>query len=224
MTSSQLTSPAIATPKRARSEVQKHARRTAILAGAARHLVEVGFDKFSMAKLASSIGLAKGTLYIYFKTREEVLLALFDEKFATWASDLKAQLKPGLTNQAFCSAFLQTAVAQPAFIPLLLRLSAVIEHNISVNVLISSKRVMQRQLEALSEDVANCLSLSKTESIEVLMGLAPLLIGTAQHDLAPNLDRTPLPTDVRAFVDSFATEELFSRNACRIISSIRDGR
>lgn len=176
-----------------------------------------------MGQLANSVGLAKGTLYLYFKTREEVLLALFEDNFSTWVSRFQDQLNPDLSDEAFCTLFLKTALCQPVFITLLLHLSAVIEHNISVNALISSKRHMRAQMDALSDDIAKALGLTKTQSIDVLMGLAPLLVGTAQHNLAPSMDRTPLPTDVREFITSFETEALFTRNAHRIISGIRAG-
>ena len=41
---------------------------------------EGGFEAFSMAKLAKLTGVVKGTLYLYFETREEVFLVLYNQK------------------------------------------------------------------------------------------------------------------------------------------------
>ena len=43
-----------------------------------------GFDAFTMNKLVSAADLAKGTLYLYFTTREELLLALYTDLHDGW--------------------------------------------------------------------------------------------------------------------------------------------
>ena len=58
--------------KRARSDEQKLFRRQQIMTAATELFHDVGYDGFSMALLADRAGVVKGTLYLYFKTREEV--------------------------------------------------------------------------------------------------------------------------------------------------------
>ena len=62
---------------RARSDDAKQVRRQFILATAEQLLRHDGFDAFTMNKLSSAADLAKGTLYLYFATREELMLALY---------------------------------------------------------------------------------------------------------------------------------------------------
>ncbi len=62
--------------RRARTQEQKNLRRLEILDAAEKHFHEVGYEAFSMASLAKLAGVVKGTLYLYFKTREEVFLTL----------------------------------------------------------------------------------------------------------------------------------------------------
>ena len=66
---------------RARTQDQKHFRRQQILDAAKMHFEDVGYESFSMANLAKLAGVAKGTLYLYFATREEVFLALYAKPF-----------------------------------------------------------------------------------------------------------------------------------------------
>ena len=63
--------------KRARTDEQKSLRRQSILDAAESLFREGGFEAFSMAKLAKLTGVVKGTLYLYFETREEVFLVLY---------------------------------------------------------------------------------------------------------------------------------------------------
>ena len=61
---------------------------------------EVSYAGFSMADVAARAGVAKGTLYLYFKTKEELLLALADSgallryAAAARAGDLRALATP----------------------------------------------------------------------------------------------------------------------------------
>ena len=59
--------------KRARTDEQKLLRRQSILDAAEKLFREGGFESFSMTKLAKLTGVVKGTLYLYFETREEVV-------------------------------------------------------------------------------------------------------------------------------------------------------
>jgi len=64
------------TRTRAVSETEKQERRAAIL-GAAESLVTAhGRAVASVAEVAQHAGVAKGTVYLYFRTREEIFLAL----------------------------------------------------------------------------------------------------------------------------------------------------
>ena len=54
----------VAINQRARTAEQKALRRRAVLEAAETYFLEVGYEAFSMANLAKSIGIAKGTLYL----------------------------------------------------------------------------------------------------------------------------------------------------------------
>ena len=53
--------------KRARTNDEKYFRRTQILDSAELLFEEVGYESFSMANLAKTAGVVKGTLYLYFR-------------------------------------------------------------------------------------------------------------------------------------------------------------
>jgi AcrR family transcriptional regulator len=62
--------------KRARQEHQKLERREAILAAGLALLDELPFQEITMTRIAGRAGVVKGTLYLYFATREELFLEL----------------------------------------------------------------------------------------------------------------------------------------------------
>jgi len=65
-----------AAPKRKRERRPPEVRRAQILDAAARVLVEKGVSAATMADVASEAGVAKGTLYLYFDSKEQLLSGL----------------------------------------------------------------------------------------------------------------------------------------------------
>lgn len=83
------------TTKRARSEAAKQKRREALL-NAADSLVEAApLADVTMAKIAKAAALAKGTCYLYFDTKEELLLALLQRHLGEWFDALESRLSQG---------------------------------------------------------------------------------------------------------------------------------
>lgn len=63
---------------RARTDEAKDERRTAFLMAAMDEFFEKGFDAARVDDIAKRAGLSKGTLYLYFKSKEELFQGLID--------------------------------------------------------------------------------------------------------------------------------------------------
>ncbi len=211
----------VAINQRARSLEQKALRRRAVLQVAETYLIEVGYEAFSMSKLAKKIGLAKGTLYLYFQTREELFLTLYDQSLIRWSQTFIDELSDSMTSKAYSQKLFSTASADGTFLPLLIRLEHMIEHNVAIPRLISSKQVFINQVKTLAKVTAISLRLSEAQAIEVVKTMGVLLIGATQGDQGPSLDHEELPEDVQNLIVSFSSEPLFVKNAVRIIEGIR---
>jgi AcrR family transcriptional regulator len=216
-----LMSSVVAINQRARSTEQKMLRRRAVLEAAEMYFFEVGYEAFSMSKLAKNAGLAKGTLYLYFQTREELFLTLYDQSLLRWSQIFIDDLSDSMTSKAYSQKLFSTASADGTFLPLLIRLEHMIEHNVATPRLISSKQVFIKQVEAIAEATSISLSLSEAQAIEVVKTMGVLLIGASQGDQGPSLDHEDLPKDVQDLIASFSSEPLFIKNAVRIIEGIR---
>jgi AcrR family transcriptional regulator len=208
-------------PARARTQEQKSNRRLEILEAADRHFRQVGFEAFSMGELARCAGVAKGTLYLYFKTREEVLLELYCQQLQGWTTRLLALLETPLDDDAFSRGFLSSARTDPTFLPLISRLDSVIEHNISLEKLVDSKRLMIRLFAQLTPVLERSLNLPEGSGFPALSALSTLLLGACQIDAGPSLENELLPKDVRQLVDSFASDDIFLPSARHILSGVR---
>ena len=210
--------------RRARSVEQKEMRRQAVLAAAESYFLDVGYEAFSMGQLAKRAGVVKGTLYLYFKTREELFLTLYELSLIRWSQVFIGYLGKPLTSGQYAKVLYSSAIADGAFLPLLIRLEHVIEHNVAMGRLINSKRIFIQQVNALADPTASALSLSRAQAIEVIKTMGVLLIGATGADQGPSFNGEELPKDVQELIASFSSEPLFVKNAVRIIEGIRTER
>ncbi|EAW42484.1 probable TetR-family transcriptional regulator [marine gamma proteobacterium HTCC2080] len=211
----------VAINQRARSSEQKALRRHAVLETAEVYFKEVGYEAFSMAQLAKKSGVAKGTLYLYFNTREELFLTLYEQSLVRWSQIFIGSLSDTMTSKTYAQSLYKTTQADGVFLPLLIRLEHVIEHNVAIPRLIESKRVFINQVEAVAAGTSTALRLSTAQATEVVKTMGVLLIGATQTDQSPALDDEDLPADVQYLITSFSSEPLFIKNAARIIEGIR---
>ena len=105
--------------QRARSAEAKRLRRESIVDAAIRLLDRVGHDRVRMDDLAAEAGLAKGTLYLYFKQRSDVFLAVADRSLHEWLASVDAHVRPDLRRRggyALADAFVAPLRGNPEII------------------------------------------------------------------------------------------------------------
>jgi AcrR family transcriptional regulator len=207
--------------RRARSDAEKAERRETILAAAAALLRATGFEGFSMSVLARKSGVAKGTLYLYFETREEVLLALYVETLAAWSRALVAGLRAGMGDDDFVALFQSSAAEDPNFLVLRARLESVIEHNVSIERLVEAKRAMRALLEDLAPRVEATLALPAGVGGKLLVALAAFDLGTEQSRMGPAATGLDLPEDVAEFMLLHTETDVFREVAPMLIAGFR---
>jgi TetR/AcrR family fatty acid metabolism transcriptional regulator len=76
-----------------RSDKKSMDKRAMILDAALRTFVKRGYPETKVAEIASEAGVAEGTIYNYFQSREELLLALFDEKWGMIIDEIRKKIR-----------------------------------------------------------------------------------------------------------------------------------
>jgi AcrR family transcriptional regulator len=202
--------------KRARSDDDKLDRRQTILGVARQAIGESGFDGVTMADLARRAGLAKGTLYLYFRTKEEVFLALFVDALDRFV----ARMEKATDAKNLIAAMTDAALEVPLFLPLYARLTAVIEANVADEPLFAAKRAIMARGGDLVPVLARVLELTPERAWEVGEALMLLLQGAAQFDLSSQRDPQTLPEDLRPVFARHAFRERFPVAAAVILSGL----
>jgi TetR/AcrR family transcriptional regulator, fatty acid metabolism regulator protein len=68
-----------------------------IIDAAVRVFARSGFYNSRVSDIAREAGIASGTIYLYFKTKDEILVTLFREKMAEWVAHVRKEIA-GVTD------------------------------------------------------------------------------------------------------------------------------
>ena len=86
-------------------------KRARILEAAIKVFAERGFHSATVAEIARAAGVADGTIYLYFKGKDDLLLRLFDEKMTELLADAKAAVAQERTAPGKLRRFIQLHLA-----------------------------------------------------------------------------------------------------------------
>lgn len=176
----------MAVKQRARNHEDKAARRQAILAVAARLLGRHQYHRITMAEVARRCGLAKGTLYLYFRSKEELFLAALEEQLAAWFDALSvelAALEPGPQDapERFAAAVAHTLATRETLSDLLPLLHTVLEQNIDLDTAAAFKQMLLDKVGSGGTAVERAVpGLAPGDGVKVLLRLHALLVGLRQ--------------------------------------------
>lgn len=123
----------VVSKQRARSQADKDVRRTQLIEAATRLFAHASFEAVTVARVAEAAGVAKGTAYIYFATKESLFLELVRAELTQWLASLTLKLKRLRSTQpahAVPAAMARSLAERPVLRRLLVLLHAVIEPNI----------------------------------------------------------------------------------------------
>jgi len=86
-------------------------KRERILEAAIKMFAERGFHTATVAEIARAAGVADGTIYLYFKSKEDLLLRLFDEKMTELTAEARAEVEGQHTAPEKLRRFIQLHLA-----------------------------------------------------------------------------------------------------------------
>lgn len=177
--------------QRARSAEDKQQRRAQIIATALELWEAHTFAGFTMAEVAARTGLAKGTLYLYFATKEELLLALLEDLLGAWFDELDRGLAAdGTWDGERAAALLVSALAhQPALIRLLPIAASILEHNIPLDTARAYKAfLLERSTRSAALLAQRLPFLAPEDALWLLVQIYALIVGLGQMaDPAPTV-------------------------------------
>ena len=133
--------------RRAYLPEEKEIRRQAILTGALQLLRETSYPELRMTDLAQRLGLGKGTLYLYFPTKESLFLAVLQAEMGAWF-ERAAQRLEATPAGSDPIAVAEALVLELMRRPLLPALQALLHGELERNIPAEEARAFARFLQA----------------------------------------------------------------------------
>jgi len=198
------------TGARARSPDAKRARRQSILKTAEQILRSDGFDAFTMNSLAKTTGLAKGTLYLYFSSREELVLALYIHLNDDWVDRFllaeKAHLPPDYA--ALCTRFYQSFAADALLVDLAGRAASGLEPYVATPAKVTAKRAYARAARRISGMFYQNFDCDPAQAQRLAWAFLAALSGAQQRAIEMQ-DNSVLPEDLRKLGQIMSCKDVF---------------
>ena len=198
--------------RNAMSSEDRELRRREFL-DAAHRLFRQRRDLPPVAEIAVEAGLAKGTVYRYFKSKEEIFVALLEDDFGALFVALEAILaqlpeEPEAAARAFARAFARSILAMEDLLPLASLSNGVLEQNLPVAVMRRFKTLLAAGLRSAGKKLeAGYPTLGRGGGTTLLLQTYALTLGLWQTlDYPPALRELLKEPALRPLDRRFASE------------------
>lgn len=171
--------------ERARDPEEKEERRRDIVDAALRRFDEEEYSDITMLDVARGAGIAKGTLYLYFDTKEELFLRAAIRLITSWFDDLDSELEalpnPVSDPERVGAAIASTLAEADNLKRILPLLHTTIERNIDVELAADYKESLETRLSAMAEQLESKIeAVDRSEGLRLLLWLYAFVVGLDQ--------------------------------------------
>ncbi len=194
---------------RAIDDSEKAARRQSILDAAKALFLEDTSGLPSVISIARKAGLAKGTVYLYFKTKEEIFLAILTEDYEILMVEVIALLDNPSSIDELVDSLTSTLISfldtHPRFMPLASMASPVLEQNVDIEIVGQFKLMLAEKINDIDEHFLLAFPhFKKGQCGSLLLHTNALILGLWQmqswpEKLKPLLNQFPFNTVVPDF-------------------------
>ncbi len=179
--------------RRAIYDADKEARRADILNAARKLFAKSGGQLATVSDVAQAAGLAKGTVYLYFRTKEELYLALYEEFVTALLTRMQAAAAHASAAASIVNAMCSFVAERPELMRLASLANSVLEQNVSEEFVLGYKTRITATLLATANRLVEVLPDASFD------GVARLLLQTYAFSVGL-WQQADLPAVVRALM------------------------
>jgi AcrR family transcriptional regulator len=172
--------------KRAQNPEQKDQRRREILDKAREFRKTRDFRDLKLQEIADSLNLAKGTLYRYFPTKQDLFMELYREDLTEWLDSWRGDETDGQVGiDEITRRWMGTLAARADLVRMIGSLHADIEADLSDEGILSLKRFMRDFLLDAGSTLERLAPKAADHGTETILALYVLIQGTASLCFPP---------------------------------------
>lgn len=184
--------------QRARSEAAKLEREEVILDAAETLLRESGYGVLTMQSVAATSGLAKGTIYLYFPSREALIHKVYGRLFDRWVSQFVSDENHLVEFDGFCQEFARYYLSDKLFVELARLPWPFLDPKVDGTTYTESKRAMATRIKRLASLACSCLKIEPTSAHQLVWGLLTASSGALSLTDPSTTLTVILPDDLKA--------------------------
>jgi AcrR family transcriptional regulator len=200
--------------RKARAPEAKQARAEALMLAAEEALTQASYHDITILEIAKRAGLAKGTVYLYYPSKEALFLAVLTRKIDMCFDTLEARFSEDDKSPEFLARAMTDALLEPhALLNLLSLLYTQLEPGAGMEAVIAFKTHLMGRMQTIGAALEKACGLEAGGGRTLLTRAYALAIGLQQFStpppeflaelqrLAPELKKEPLDVE-RELMDS----------------------
>ncbi|MBN1122138.1 MAG: TetR family transcriptional regulator [Anaerolineae bacterium] len=172
-----------ASKRRAVTDKQKQEREQALIDAAWTLYQESSYESVSVASVAQAAGLAKGTVYLYFSTKEELFLAVLGQHLCEWFESLREKLdRIGECEVDTLADYLgESLKGRWSMLRLFAIVHAILERNVEYDAAYRFKKLILDQLTLTGVAIHHCIpDFAMGQIMQSMLYIYALIIGMQQ--------------------------------------------
>jgi len=193
---------------RAETPAEKIAKGEFILVIAERIARDTGLDGLSMNALSAACNVAKVTLYLYFKTRHEILAALFVKSLGDWIARFERTLTHTMSYDEFCQTYAATLIQDDLILPLMHAAHDQFDAGLPDETYQEMMESFQQMLDRQEQIFCDALNIDSETASRAVWAFYTAALG-AGHFGAVERKRAALSSDIVHFRDALRFETMF---------------
>jgi AcrR family transcriptional regulator len=172
-----------ASKRRAVTDEQKQKREQALLDAAWALYKESDYESVSVASVARAAGLAKGTVYLYFSTKEELFLTVLSQHLYEWFESLRMKLQHigECEVDTLADHFGESLKERQVMLRLFAIVHSILERNVGYEAVYGFKKMILDQITRTSAAIHHCIpDFSMEQIMQSMLYIYALMIGVQQ--------------------------------------------
>lgn len=163
--------------QRARSKDEKKRRKEDILSAALQLLLKNG-EVASVIQIATASGIAKGTVYLYFNSKEEIYLNLFQQEWDPLFAKINREVSKKNSQIADITNAIASYVTNSSyFLPLMTACSGMLGRTKEKEVIRSYQQILAKNLEKSSQLLSNRFGLDRRSGVNLFLRTYAIIFG-----------------------------------------------
>jgi len=131
-------------------------------------------------QVAQSAGLAKGTVYLYFKTKEALFLTVFERQATVWFNEIEQEISltpEGSPKEALVDLLVTSLIHKPLLTRLVALTPIIFEYNVSLERAHQHKVWIFDRLAAIAQPIEAKFDLRPMQALQFLLRAFVIVAG-----------------------------------------------